>query len=133
MSETAVHSHLRRIRLEPARGRRGEAGPSATAYDFVAPLGADGRISVEGWKAQRALCFVHRLENGRIVGRGLLQHQAGGVGGGTWIFHYEPGGDVEQEVGWHFEAHAFIPGEYVSIRDEDGALQTLRVASVAAV
>ena len=132
MPDTAVHHSLQRVRLEPARGRGDDAEASAIAYEFVAPLGTDGHLSVDGWKAQRALCFVHRLENGDIVARGLLQHHAGGARGGTWTFDYEPGGDVAQEVGWHFEAHAFVAGEYVSIRGEDAELRTFRIASVTA-
>jgi peptide chain release factor 1 len=47
----------------------------------VAPLDDTGHISVEGWRSKRALCFVHRLEDGVIVERGLLAHRAGGPGG----------------------------------------------------
>ena len=35
-----------------------------------------------------------------------------------------------QKAGYRFGAHAFVPGEYVSIRDEDGESHTFHVVSV---
>jgi hypothetical protein len=50
---------------------------------------------------------------------------------GRWAFHYDIHGDRSRdESGFHFETHAFAPGEYVSLRELDGALRTFRVASV---
>ena len=37
----------------------------------------------------------------------------------------------EEETGHHFADHAFKEGEYVSVRDVDGELTTLKVAAVA--
>jgi hypothetical protein len=39
-------------------------------------------------------------------------------------------GICDDESGYRFGAHAFAPGEYVSIRDEAGELHTFRVLSV---
>jgi hypothetical protein len=33
------------------------------------------------------------------------------------------------ESGFRFERHAFLPGEYVSIKEQDDVLRTFRVAS----
>jgi len=122
--------HMRKIRLERARAKGHPQGEPGEGYDLVAPLDDAGHISLEGWRSQRALCFVHRMEGGDIVERGVLAHRAGGPGGATWIFNYDPRSSGEEEVGYHFEAHAFVVGEYVSIRDGDGDVLTYRVTSV---
>jgi hypothetical protein len=122
--------HMRKIRLERARAKGHPQGEAGEGYDLVAPLDDSGHISLEGWRSQRALCFVHRLEGGDIVERGVLAHRAGGPGGASWIFDYDPRSSGEEEVGYHFEAHAFVVGEYVSIRDGDGDVLTYRVTSV---
>ena len=122
---------LKKIRLEEAPAKGAPAAPSIDGYTFVAPLDASGRIDVEAWKSARALCFVHRLERGAVVERGLLVHRPGGAGGATWAFDYRQGDD-DDEAGYRFGAHAFVAGEYVSVRDADGAMRTYRVADVAA-
>ena len=122
--------HMRKIRLERARAKGHPQGEAGEGYDLVAPLDDAGHISLEGWRSQRALCFVHRLEGGDIVERGVLAHRAGGPGGASWIFDYDPRSSGEEEVGYHFESHAFVVGEYVSIRDGDGDVLTYRVTSV---
>ena len=123
-SQTA---NLRHIRLEPAPGPK--ETPAEASYDFVAPLRDDGFIDLDAWKAQRALCFVHRMEKGGAQTRGLLVHRAGGAGGGSWVFDYELG-EGEEETGYRFETHAFAPGSYASVRDTDGEAHTYRVVSV---
>ena len=126
----SIDARLRRIRLERARSPGKPEGAADEGYEFVAPLTADGHISLDGWKRDRGLCFVHRLEKGAIAERGLLVHRAGGSGGATWAFDYAPGGDVDEDAGYRFAAHPFVVGEYVSIRDEDGELHTYRVTFV---
>jgi hypothetical protein len=121
---------LRKIRLELARSKGHAEGSPGDGYEFVAPLDADNHIDVEAWKRERELCFVHRIEKGVTTERGLLMHRAGGAGGATWAFEYEPGGSADEDAGYRFAAHAFAPGEYVSVRDEDGDLRTYRVASI---
>ena len=123
-------ARLCKIRLELARSKGHAEGSPGDGYEFVAPLGADNRIDVVAWKRERGRCFVHRIEKGVTVERGLLVHRAGGAGGATWAFEYEPGGTVDEDAGYRFAAHAFIPGEYVSVRDEDGDLRPYRVTSV---
>lgn len=122
--------HMRKIRLERARAKGHPEGEAGEGYDVVAPLDDAGHISPEGWRSQRAFCFVHRLEGGEIVERGLLAHRAGGAGGGTWMFDYDPRSAGDEEFGFHFESHAFKPGEYVSIRDAEGDIHTYRVTKV---
>jgi len=121
---------MRRIKLERARAKGHPEGEPGEGYDLFAPLDDAGHISVEGWHSQRALCFVHRLEAGDVVERGVLAHRAGGPGGGTWQFDYDPRSLGEEDSGYRFESHAFKPGEYVSIRNADGDVLTYRVTSV---
>jgi len=132
MSAQEGGAHLRRVKLERARDKGQPEPQPGEGYEFVAPLNEDGFIDVDAWKNYRTLCFVHRLERGAVVERGLLVHRAGGKGGATWAFDYELG-EGDEEAGYRFGAHAFKVGEYVSIRDEDGELHTYRIASVTAV
>jgi hypothetical protein len=46
------------------------------------------------------------------------------------MFDYDGAGADDEEAGYRFAAHAFRPGEYVSIRGEDGDMHTFQVISV---
>ena len=129
-TQKASAHRLSRIRLELARSKDRVEGSQGEGYEFVAPLDPTGHISVDGWKHDRALCFVHRFEGGVTVQRGLLMHRPGGPGGATWAFDYEGDVGIDEEAGYRFGAHAFAVGEYVSVRDADGELRTYRVAQV---
>jgi len=129
MSEIGVA--MRKITLEEARAKGAPAGLAVHGYEFVAPLDGEGFINPDAWRHERMRCFVHRLERGQIVERGLLVHRPGGPGGAHWGFDYVAGATDDDEVGWRFAAHAFRPGEYVSVRDDDGDLRTFRVSAVA--
>lgn len=123
-------AHFRKIALSLARTKGRPEGSERDGYTFVAPLDAHGKIDLDGWKAERGRCFVHRIRDGVVDGHGLLVHRPGGLGGATWAFDYENGATDDEEQGYRFGDHAFAPGEYVSIRDEDGELLTYRVSSV---
>ena len=123
---------LRRVKLELARNKGHAEAKTTGGYEFVAPLDAEGFIDLEAWKNFRTLCFVHRIEQGAVAERGLLVHRAGGQGGATWAFDYELG-EGEEEAGYRFGSHPVKPGEYVSIRGDDGELLTYRVVSVGSV
>lgn len=122
--------HMRKIVLEEARAKGAPAGPGVHGYEFVAPLDEAGFINLEAWKKERGRCFVHRLEHGQIVDRGLLIHRAGGAGGANWAFDYELGTNEDEEQGFRFGAHAFSPGEYVSVRDDEGEMRTFKIVKV---
>jgi hypothetical protein len=47
-----------------------------------------------------------------------------------WVFDYDRSSTDDDEAGYRFGVHSFAPGEYVSIRDEDGELHTFKVVSV---
>lgn len=127
---TVSHAKIFKIALQEARPKGAPEATGQTGYEFYAPLDEAGHIDVEAWKAERARCFVHRLERNAVVERGLLVHRAGGVGGATWAFDYKAGESDDEEQGYRFGAHAFVSGEYVSVRNADGDLVTYRIASV---
>jgi hypothetical protein len=46
------------------------------------------------------------------------------------VFDYDPDRTDDDESGYRFGARPFTPGEYVSIRDEEGEAHTFKVISV---
>src|SRR5690606_5289280 len=121
---------FRRIRLSLARSPESPQGSSRHGYEFVAPLDEQGRIDVEQWRAHRDHCGVRRFWEGEDDQIGRLVHKPGGAEHGRWVFDYDPEADEDDESGYRFGAHAFRPGEYVSIRADDGQMHTYRVITV---
>jgi hypothetical protein len=128
---TTLPHNFKRIRLNLARSKEFPQGSPRHGYEFVAPLDADGRIDVEQWKRDRAHCRVRRFWEGEEDQVGLVVHKPGGPEHGRWVFDYDQTAEEDDESGYRFGAHAFQPGEYVSIRDEDGEMHTFQVVSVA--
>jgi hypothetical protein len=52
---------LKRIRLNLARSKEFPSGSDRHGYEFVAPLGADGRIDPQLWRTYREHCGVRRF------------------------------------------------------------------------
>lgn len=120
-------ARLKTIRLELAREPQFPEGSHDHGYEFLAPLGNDGRIDPEAWRDQRRHCRVLRFWKGDEKELGHLVHTRQR----TWAFHYDIEGDPEDdEPGYRFDDHRFKEGEYVSIREHDGVLRTFKVASV---
>lgn len=119
-------SGLKKIRLNLARTHDFPNGSNRHGYEFAAPLNADGHIDAAAWKTLRDHCRVRRFWGGEEEDLGHLLHRPGG----SWAFHYDIGGDEDDESGYRFGSHAFRPGEYVSIRDDDGELHTFQVVTV---
>jgi hypothetical protein len=115
------------VRLELARDHDYPNGSKERGYDFIAPLDGKGHIDLDAWKDLRARCRVKRFWAHEADAVGHVVHKRGNV----WAFHYDMHGDrAHDEAGFRFDTHAFIPGEYVSINEQDGQLRTFRVASV---
>ena len=121
---------LKRIRLELARSKEFPSGSARHGYEFVAPLDDKGHIDPHLWQQYRENCRVHRFWGGESDENGKLVHKPGGAEHARWVFDYDPKASDDDESGYRFGAHAFVPGEYVSIRDEDGEMHTFTVASV---
>jgi len=117
---------LRKIRLNLARTRDFPQGSARHGYEFTAPLDETGHIDAALWKKERDHCRVRRFWGADEEEIGHLIHRPGG----SWAFHYDIDGDDDDEAGYRFGAHAFNPGEYVSIKDEDGDMHTFQVVTV---
>lgn len=121
---------LKRIVLHLARSKEHPEGSSRHGYDLVAPLDAAGRLDAHAWREARARCRVRRFWDGEPTETGHLVHRPGGKGGANWAFDYDPARSADDEAGYRFGDHTFNPGDYVSIRDEEGVLHTFKVATV---
>ncbi len=120
---------LKKIRLNLARTKEFPQGSARHGYEFTAPLDETGHIDAALWKKERDHCRVRRFWGDEVEEIGHLIHRPGG----SWAFHYDIDGDDDDEAGYRFGAHAFTPGEYVSIKDEDGDLHTFQVVTVLSV
>lgn len=126
---TKLPHELKRIRLNLARSKDFPLGSERHGYEFVAPLDGSGHIDPGLWQKYREHCGVRRFwgdeeEIGRLV------HKSGGKEHARWVFDYDQTAEEDDEAGYRFASHAFRPGEYVSIRDEDGEMHTFKVVSV---
>ena len=127
---TTLPHVLKRIRLNLARSKEFPSGSARHGYEFVAPLDGQGHIDPELWLKHRDHCRVRRFWEGNPDEVGRLVHKPGGQEHARWVFDYEEAAEDDDEAGYRFAAHAFRPGEYVSIRDEDGEMHTFQVVSV---
>jgi hypothetical protein len=117
---------LKRIRLELARNREFPNGSRNHGYELTAPLDKEGHLIAAEWKAAREACRVRRFWVGMPEEHGLLVHRPGG----TWVIDYDPGRKSDDEPGFKFDRHRFVPGEYVSITEHDGQQRAFRIVSV---
>ncbi len=127
---TTLPHVLKRIRLNLARSPGHPAGSERDGYEFVAPLDAHDHIDPDLWRKFRQYCHVRRFWEGEDDQVGRLMHARGGNEHARWVFDYGEGPLEDEETGYRFDAHAFVPGSYVSIRNDDGQMHTFRVASV---
>ena len=121
---------LKRIRLNLARSKEVPLGSDKHGYEFVAPLDRNGHIDPELWHKYREHCGVRRFWEGEDDEIGHLVHKPGGAEHGRWVFDYDGTAEADDEAGYRFGDHAFRPGEYVSIRGEDGNMHAFQVVSV---
>jgi hypothetical protein len=129
-SVTTLPHRFKRIRLNLARSKEFPEGSSRHGYEFVAPLDAKNHIDVDLWRLHRDNCRVRRFWEGEDDEIGFLVHKSGGPEHSRWVFDYDSSAEDDDENGYRFGTHAFTPGEYVSIRDEDGDMHTFRVVAV---
>jgi hypothetical protein len=127
---TALPNAFKRIRLNLARSKEFPQGSSRHGYEFVAPFDSNGHIDAQVWKKHRDHCRVRRFWEGEEDEHGLLVHQPGGKEHGRWMFDYDQTADTDDESGYRFGTHVFRPGEYVSIRNDEGEMHTFQVVTV---
>jgi len=117
---------MKQIRMELARDPDFPQGSRLHGYSLVAPLDNMDRIDAAEWKANREKCRVTRFW-------GSDEHEIGHLvrkPGGAWAFHYDiHGNEDDDETGYRFGDERFRPGEYVSIREQDGEMRTFRVVT----
>lgn len=114
---------LMTVRLELGRTEEFTEGSRNHGYQFVVPLGEDGRIDLDGWREKPQICTVTRFWGGYPDQHGQLVRTAEG----GWAFSYEPG-EEDDEVIFRFEDHVFKEGEYVTVTETDGKVLPFRVA-----
>ncbi len=119
---------IKKVRLELARAPEFPNGSHLHGYEFTAPLDESGSIIVDEWKSHREQCRVQRFWGSQSHEVGHLVRKPGG----SWAFHYDIHGDPDDDdAGYRFGAHPFVPGEYVSIKDhDDDELHTFKVVTV---
>ena len=127
---TTLPHTFKRIRLNLARSKDFPQGSARHGYEFVAPLDDNGHIDAALWRQHKENCRVRRFWEGEEDQIGFLVHKPGGSEHARWIFDYNPARVDDDESGYRFGTHAFRPGEYVSVRDDDGEMHTFTVASV---
>ena len=120
---TAVISH---IKLDLAREPGHPQGDPSHSYHLYLPLTDDGHIDATAWRANQAVCHVKRTRPNEEDARGRILHGPGG----RWIFDYDGDSVRDDEVGFKLGAERFVPGEYISIREDDGKTHTFRVVSI---
>ena len=121
---------MKKIRLELARDHDFPQGRQDCGYEFTAPIDESGHIDAESWRTRRDNCRVKRFWTGTKDEVGHLVRKPGGA----WAFHYDIHGDADDdETGYRFGAHAFRPGEYVSIKEHDDVLRTFRIVTVSEI
>ena len=121
--------HFKRILLHLARSKEHPEGSARHGYEIIAPLDAAGRFDLETWRAHKGQSRVRRFWEGEPDQSGRLVHRSGGHAG-VWAFDYDAGRDDDEEAGYRLGDHVFAPGEYVSVRDDEGVMHTFRVISV---
>lgn len=127
MTKAEAERLLRHVHLELARDPQHPVGSARHRYEFLAPLDKDGHIVADAWRQVRDRCRVKRVVDDEPAEVGHLVHKPGG----SWAFHYDIHGDpAHDESGYRFDAHKFVPGEYVSIKEQDGVLRTFLVKAV---
>jgi hypothetical protein len=118
------------ITLHLARSKEYPNGSTTHGYRLIAPLDRHGHIDAGLWRKNPDICTVTRFWGNQLPAHGRLVHRPGGADGANWGFDYDRHRQDDDEVGFRFANHSFVPGEYVSLRDPDGAMHTFRVEAV---
>lgn len=111
-------SALTRVILQ--LGRNPDAGvPEGDrhqGYVINAPLGADGKLNEDLWKAHKKECSVVRFgKKEEDEADGILTHR-----GEKWFFTYDEANEGPDEDVYHLGDHRLWVGDYVTIHDREG-------------
>lgn len=114
-------SKLCRITLHLARCPQFPEGSRNHGYSFVAPVTYAGKLDPVLWRRERSRCSAVRFWAGSPTRVGMLTRRAGGACGATWLLDFDPKRSDDDETGYRFELHRFVPGEYVTLSDASGS------------
>ena len=119
-----------KVILHLARSAEYPVGSSLHGYELTIPLDEAGYLDAARWRDQRALCRVRRFWDGEADRIGYLVHRSGGAEGATWVIDYDRTSSDDDESGYRLSSHRWHVGDYISIQDPGGHLQTFEVAQV---
>lgn len=119
-------ARISRITLELAREPGHPLGDREHGYHLYLPLKADGHVDDTGWASVRSACRVRRFRRGEDERHGRIVRGPGG----QWTFDYDDRTTIDDEVGFRLKDELFVPGEYVSVREDDGKMHTFQVISI---
>lgn len=119
---------MMKIRLELGRTAEYPNGNENHAYEFVAPIDAEGRIDADAWKKERENCVVRHFQNGNLIKAGHLSRV-----GRSWRFDYDRRTHGDDEPFYKLDQHTMRPGLYVSIMEHDGIQRPFKITSVVPV
>lgn len=111
------------ILLELAREPGHPHGDRNRGYHLYLPLTLDGHIDAEAWRRHSSMCRVRKFTPDGEERRGKIVHGPGG----RWSFDYDDATDRDDEHGFRLKDERFVPGEYISIRENDGVMHTFQV------
>ena len=118
---------LQIITLHLARSSDFPKGSLDFGYEIIAPIDSAGHLDAREWKKLKAACRVRRFRPEIGEQRGNLLHHAGGASGATWLIRYDADHEECEEKGVHWDAHRFAEGEYISLQDAQGHLNTFKI------
>ena len=119
-------SKLTHVVMELAREPGHPHGDRDHCYQLNLPLTEDGRIDQQEFEHLAKVCTVKQLRPGEQPRHGRLRRDDVG----QWIFDYDDGQEFDDEAGFRLGEERFVPGEYISVREDDGVMHTFQVISV---
>lgn len=117
---TLYHIHMTLARTEEFPN-----GSPAHGYDLVVPLDADMKLDPDAWKAHAKECTVRRFWANEEEQKGFLRH----IGRG-WVIDYDMTTREGDEPFFKLDRHEFKAGEYLSVMEQEGEMQTFRIVTV---
>lgn len=114
---------MTRITLRLARNPSSPAGDPERGYVLLAPLTEEGKIDADVYAAAKSACTVRRFDPGMDAVDGKLKRHAS-----AWYFDYDAQRTSDDEPVFKLGDHRFLPGDYVTINDEEGTPLTYQVS-----
>lgn len=119
-------ANLSHVMLELAREPGHPQGDRSHGYHLYVPLTEDGHVDGEAWVKLHHACRVRRFRPGEEERHGRIVRGPGG----QWSFDYDNRSAADDEHGFRLKDEVFTPGEYVSIREDDGRMHTFQVIAI---